>query len=135
MEKVLDIQIGGSHYKNMPFQPVELFAKTRCTAFQANIWKYISRHRAKNGRQDVEKCIHYAKLAKELKCYGQLGRKKILTVHRFCCVNRLSENESAVVKFASLDLYDNVIKECEYILEKEYSVKKSSLAKLKNVKK
>ena len=76
MEKALDNQIGGSHYKDMPFQPVELFAKTHCTAFQANIWKYISRYKTKNGKEDVEKCMHYAELAKELKCNGQLGAKK-----------------------------------------------------------
>lgn len=65
MEKALNNQIGGSHYKDMPFQPVELFAKTHCTAFQANIWKYISRYKTKNGKEDVEKCMHYAELAKE----------------------------------------------------------------------
>lgn len=72
----LKLQVGGSHYKNMPFQPVELFAKTRCTAFQSNIWKYISRYKDKNGAQDVRKCIHCAQLAIDLKCNGNLGYKK-----------------------------------------------------------
>lgn len=53
MKKAIDTQIGGNHYKKMPFQPVTLFAKTHCTAFQANIWKYISRYKFKNGKEDI----------------------------------------------------------------------------------
>lgn len=123
MEKALDNQIGGSHYKNMPFQPVELFAKTHCTAFQANIWKYISRYKAKNGKEDIEKCMHYAELAKELKCNGQLGARKIQLIQTFCQVNKLPERAKRIVISAGFDNYDDVIKECKQILRREYSVK------------
>lgn len=75
--KALDTQIGGNHYKNMSMQPVELFAKTRCTAFQANIWKYITRYKYKNGAEDIKKCMHYAELAIELNCNGNLGYKRM----------------------------------------------------------
>lgn len=123
MEKALDNQIGGNHYKSMPFQPVELFAKTHCTAFQANIWKYISRYKNKNGKEDVEKCMHYAELAKELKCNGQLGARKMQRIQAFCQVNKLPERVKRIVILAGLDSYDDVIKECKQILQREYLVK------------
>lgn len=123
MGNALDNQIGGRHYKDMPFQPVELFAKTHCTAFQANIWKYITRYKAKNGKEDVGKCMHYAELAKELKCNGQLGCRKRQLIYTFCQVNKLSERVSKIVIAASYDDYDTIIKECKRILQKEYSVK------------
>ncbi len=121
MKKALDNQIGGNHYKDMPFQPVELFAKTKCTAFQANIWKYITRYKNKNGKEDVEKCIHYAELAKELKCNGQLGIRKIQIIQIFCQVNKLPEEVRQIVVSAGFDNYDGVIKKCKQILRREYN--------------
>nr|DAQ60078.1 MAG TPA: nucelotide kinase [Caudoviricetes sp.] len=121
--KATDEQVGGSHYKDMVFQPVELFAKTHCTAFQANIWKYISRYKYKNGEQDIEKCIHYAQLAIELKCNGQLGARKISIIKAFCAANKLQERQTRIIMAASFDDYAAVIKECKAILRKEYGRK------------
>ena len=118
--KATESQVGGNHYKDMPFQPVELFAKTKCTAFQANIWKYITRYKNKNGAQDIKKCIHYAQLAMELKCNGNLGCRKMRTVQTFCSVNKLSEEQKAVVVMAGFDEYKIVIKYCQALLLKEY---------------
>lgn len=123
MEKVIDIQIGGNHYKKMPFQPVELFAKTHCTAFQANIWKYISRYKFKNGEEDVRKCMHYAKLAKEFECNGNLHYKKVFLADRFCIVNGIKGLAESIIQNAARDNYDDVIEDCELLLQKEYSVK------------
>lgn len=123
MKRALDKQIGGNHYKDIPFQPVELFAKTHCTAFQANIWKYISRYKAKNGKEDIEKCIHYAELAKELKCNGQFETTKKQLVQTFCQINKFPKKIKQIIILASIDNYDEVIKECKQLLQKEYSVK------------
>lgn len=118
--KALEQQIGGGHYKLMRFQPVELFAKTRCTAFQANIWKYITRYKRKNGAQDIKKCIHYAQLAIELKCDGKLGYRKIKTVQAFCYINNLKPEIKHIVLAAALDTYRDVIEKCQALLQKEY---------------
>ena len=118
--KATESQVGGSHYKDMPFQPAELFAKTKCTAFQANIWKYITRYKNKNGAQDIKKCIHYAQLAMELKCGGNLGYRKMRIVETFCSVNKLSEEQKAIVVTAGYDEYKIVIKYCQALLLKEY---------------
>ncbi len=116
----LNTQIGGNHYKCFTFQPAELFAKTRCTAFQANIWKYISRYKFKNGAEDIEKCMHYANLALELKCGGFLGPRERAVVNSFCNVNGFTGRQAQIIRYASFDNYRGVIDECLKLLAEEY---------------
>ena len=121
-KRALDTQIGGNYYKNLEFQPVELFAKTKCTPFQANIWKYISRYKYKNKEEDIKKCMHYAELAKELKCNGELSLGKQSVVEAFCRVNKLTAKQYRIVIAAFEDNYDAVIKECASILLNDYHI-------------
>lgn len=65
----LDIQAGGSHYKDCAIQPIEFIHANGLDFFQGNIIKYATRHKAKNGAEDLQKVIHYAQLALELQ-YG-----------------------------------------------------------------
>ena len=60
---VLDTQVGGSHYKNMRFQPIELISLLGLDFFQGNVLKYVSRHHEKGGREDLDKARHYCQLA------------------------------------------------------------------------
>ena len=60
-----DKQVGGSHYKDMPIQPVEFIVKNQLPFLEANIIKYTCRHSRKGGVEDVEKIIHYAEMMKE----------------------------------------------------------------------
>lgn len=61
----LSTQVGGSHYQ-MPIQPME-FAMTQMYDFAtSSILKYVSRHRQKNGRQDIEKALHIVELRAEI---------------------------------------------------------------------
>lgn len=122
MKKALYSQVGGNHYQNMPYQPVILFAKTKCTAFQANIWKYITRYKNKNGKEDIEKCIHYAALAKELKCKG-FQYRNVGPVFDFCRKNKLPKEIARIVTLALFDEYDKVIECCKRIIETEYPSK------------
>ena len=52
-------QIGGSHYKNMVIQPSEFINKNKLQFAEGNAIKYICRHNAKNGKEDLEKAKHY----------------------------------------------------------------------------
>ena len=54
----LDTQIGGSHYKNMPIQPMQYSMANELDACQHTIIKYVSRFRDKNGIQDLIKAKH-----------------------------------------------------------------------------
>lgn len=60
-ENPLDTEIGGEHYKSA-YQPVVLMETVRMYACCANILKYVFRHRNKNGKQDLEKALHYCDL-------------------------------------------------------------------------
>jgi len=62
----LDKQQGGSHYKDMVIQPVEFIVKNNLAFLEANVVKYVCRHRNKNRIEDLNKAIHYLELAKEL---------------------------------------------------------------------
>lgn len=65
----LDKQEGGTHYKDMPIQPIEFITKNKLDWYQGNIVKYASRHHSKGGADDLRKVIHYAELALEAQ-YG-----------------------------------------------------------------
>lgn len=65
----LDTQVGGGHYKDMVIQPAEYCQKNGLNALESFTVKYVSRHRSKNGRQDIEKAIHCLQLLLEIE-YG-----------------------------------------------------------------
>jgi hypothetical protein len=71
----LDTQVQGTHYKDMLIQPVEFIVKNDLAFLEANVIKYVCRHRNKNGIEDLNKAIHYLELAKEL-YYGDYDRNK-----------------------------------------------------------
>lgn len=58
-----DTQVGGDHYKDMIIQPSEFISKNNLGWYEGNAIKYISRHKQKGGKQDLEKALHYLQLA------------------------------------------------------------------------
>lgn len=57
--KALEQQVGGDHYINMAIQPLEYIVGNGLNFAEGNVVKYVSRHRFKNGKKDLEKAIHY----------------------------------------------------------------------------
>ena len=67
-ESALDRQVGSTqHYKNFKIQPIEFITANKLSFIQASIIKYICRYDKKNGKEDIDKAIHYCELLKELK--------------------------------------------------------------------
>lgn len=62
----LDKQVSGNHYKDCGIQPIEYIHANNLNYFEGNAVKYITRHRKKNGKADIEKAIHYLELMLEL---------------------------------------------------------------------
>ena len=62
----LATQVGGSHYKDLKIQPVEFIHANGLGFLEGNIVKYASRHKQKNGAEDIRKIIHYANLILKL---------------------------------------------------------------------
>lgn len=57
-------QSGGSHYQAYAIQPSEYIYRNRLPWLEANIIKYVSRFRDKNGMADLDKAQHYLDLLK-----------------------------------------------------------------------
>jgi hypothetical protein len=55
-------QIGGDHYRTLAIQPSEYIYRNQLGWHEGNAVKYITRHRIKGGKQDIEKAIHYLEL-------------------------------------------------------------------------
>lgn len=60
-----DTQVGGSHYKTV-MQHWDLAAKLKLGYFEGQVSKYLTRHRYKKGKEDVEKALHFTKKLLEL---------------------------------------------------------------------
>ena len=58
----LDHQVSGDHYRTMAIQPVEYITRNKLPFLEANVVKYVTRWRRKNGRQDLQKAIHCLEL-------------------------------------------------------------------------
>ena len=65
-ESALEVQVGGSHYKDLAIQPVVYCHKNGLGTCESNIIKYVTRWRAKNGIKDLEKARHYIDLLIEM---------------------------------------------------------------------
>ena len=62
----LDVQTGGSHYKDLKIQPVEYIHANGLGFCEGSVIKYITRWRAKNGVEDLKKARHFIDLLIEL---------------------------------------------------------------------
>ena len=62
-------QVGGTHYKG-DLQPIDVIDAWGLDFYEGSALKYLARHRKKNGREDIEKAIHYLELLLERQ-YGE----------------------------------------------------------------
>lgn len=119
--KATDVQIGGNHYKDMVMQPIELITALRCSFIQGCIIKYISRYRAKNGVQDIKKCIHYAQLAIQLGDKRRCNDKTLsLNINKFIIKNKLTILQRRIITQTVYNNYEQVIQFCKELLRIEY---------------
>jgi hypothetical protein len=65
----LEKQEGGKHYKGFNIQPIEFIHANNIGYIEANVIKYVCRHRDKNGADDLKKAMHYLELLLQLE-YG-----------------------------------------------------------------
>ena len=66
-EEIIDRQqVGGDHYSKMKIQPTEYIHANGLDFFEGNVVKYVSRHRSKNGAEDIKKAIDYCKMILKL---------------------------------------------------------------------
>ena len=52
-------QVGGAHYHSKAIQPIEYIMANGLDFCEGNVVKYVTRHAAKGGLDDLEKARHY----------------------------------------------------------------------------
>lgn len=55
-------QVGGKHYARYNIQPIDFIIDNNLDWCEANVVKYITRWRDKNGLEDLRKAMHYIQL-------------------------------------------------------------------------
>ena len=71
----LNKQVSGSHYKDKVIQPIQYIHANKLGFCEGNVIKYVTRHKDKNGRADIEKAIHYLELLLELEYSHVSGQR------------------------------------------------------------
>lgn len=54
-----DKQEGGAHYKNNAIQVWDFIVANDIPYLEGNVIKYVTRHKSKNGLEDLKKAKHY----------------------------------------------------------------------------
>lgn len=62
----LNVQIAGEHYNSLSIQPVEFIYRNGLGFIEGSVIEYVCRHKQKNGKQDLEKAIHFLQVLIEL---------------------------------------------------------------------
>lgn len=67
-ENPLDVQVGGSHYKDFPIQPIEFAMANGLNACQFNALKYVCRKKGDLAKklEDLDKAIHVIGIYKKM---------------------------------------------------------------------
>ena len=58
-------QVAGEHYKALKIQPIDYIEENGLRFSEGCAIKYITRHRFKNGAEDIRKAIHFLQLILE----------------------------------------------------------------------
>lgn len=92
MSNPYERQEAGTHYVNMGMQPFHFAMVNGWDAGAFSILKYVSRHRSKNGLEDLKKARHFVELRQEeitnaIKPRKDSGR---IYVGTYCAANRIS---------------------------------------------
>ena len=59
MNDPYNMQVGGKHYNDMNIQPITFIMANNIQYCEANVIKYICRHKNKNGVEDLLKAKQY----------------------------------------------------------------------------
>ena len=62
MDNVIKFTLGGIKVTKMDCQPIDYILQNNLDYCEANVIKYISRHKTKNKKQDILKAIHYCEI-------------------------------------------------------------------------
>ena len=122
--KATKTQIGGTHYNKSSYQPIEFISHRNLNFFQGNIVKYVTRHRYKNGKEDLLKCAHYCELALELSPANFVGSDKednFRDLLVYSEQNKLCEIEHNIIASSILNDWKKTKELLSTLIEIEYA--------------
>lgn len=94
-------QVGGTHYKTA-YEHWDFSAHLKLGGFEHTITKYITRHRSKDGRRDIEKAIHNTEKLRELALHSGFQPMhawlNTTMMADYAHANRLTPHEAAVIR-------------------------------------
>lgn len=93
----LDVQIGGAHYKERGVQPIEFVERNKLTFSEGCVVKYITRWRDKNGKEDLEKILHYVDFIRHFGHHKARVYTWEITVFEYIRSNNLNYFEGNVI--------------------------------------
>jgi hypothetical protein len=97
-----DTQVSGNHYKSA-IQHWDFVVERKLDYFRAQVTKYVTRWRKKNGLQDLLKAQHFLQKCMELNVAGLLqfeyspSLKTSYTVEEYCEANDLNCQEHSII--------------------------------------
>lgn len=100
-------QVGGEHYRGAAYQHWDWCVENNLGYLEGQVTKYLSRWRKKNGRQDLEKALHYAEKLVEvgyLRCTQKpyrLNRVKVKGLPLMTQLYELSPAEADVFRLVT----------------------------------
>lgn len=103
----LAVQVGGNHYKAMKIQPVEFVMINRWDFCASSILKYVLRHANKNGRQDLEKALHFAQLRLALLGLGAEQVCEAIEMRDFITANSVPVEEGDALTALARVVWEN----------------------------
>ena len=119
----LDEQVGGSHYKNLAYQPAQFCAKVGLNGFQFDMITYVTRYKNKNGQQDLEKVLHWTLLGEELqpKNFCSFSKETSQETNRYISANNLSSLVGEIICSIVLQDWDSIRMKTELLIDLEYA--------------
>lgn len=101
MTDSLKVQHGGQHYKGMGIQPVEFAMVNGYDPCAFSTLKYVSRHRQKGGKLDLEKGLHFVQLRVDMLVISEhvwAGTPQTrIGISDYCEANKLGDHESKIL--------------------------------------
>lgn len=91
-----DKQVAGTHYQG-EYQHWDWVHDLRLNYHAGNASKYVYRHRGKNGKQDLEKALHYINKAQELNLGGSIQVARHSIFWTFVTANKSTLMEGAAL--------------------------------------
>lgn len=122
-----DTQVAGTHYRT-PYQHWDLAADLFLGYFEGQISKYVTRHRVKKGKEDLEKALHFAqKLLEMVRTHGRKPMRLFPTAPQmedYVVANCLNLREHVILKailsWSTVHDLENVVDFIQKLIVSEY---------------